>query len=151
MLPKNPKLKGIPPTAQAVIQGLQPYQQGNDFESHPLWALQELSNVDKHRTLLVGTLNNVATALLPDRSFNFRFIGDVIQVYGTLLKPEAVIIRYNAVPINPSQKMRVEFSPMLNIVFECGSSVDGKNTLEILSDIADFIELQVIPQLSKFL
>ena len=45
---KTTKLNGIPPQAQAIIEGLQPYKRGNDFKSHHLRALHELSNIDKH-------------------------------------------------------------------------------------------------------
>ena len=32
------------------LKSLQPYQRGNAFRDHPLWHLNELSNIDKHRT-----------------------------------------------------------------------------------------------------
>ncbi len=145
------KLQGIPPKAQTIIEGLQPYTRGNDFKTHPLWALHELSNIDKHRTLLVGTMSNAAAMLLPDQSFNYTFIRDITPIYGVLLEPEAVIVRYAAVPTDPSQKMQVKFDPILHIVFNCRSSVDGENTLGVLFKIAEFVENQVIPPLKKFL
>lgn len=148
---KMTKLAGIPPKAQAIIERLQPYHQGNDFKAHPLWTLHELSNVDKHRKLLVGTLTSAVAPIIPERSFNYQFIADVDQCYGILLEPEAVIIRYSAVPRDPSKEMHVEFGPMLEVVFNCGSSVDRKYTRAVLFNIFNFIELQVIPPLSKFL
>jgi hypothetical protein len=148
---RHTKLRGISPQAQAVIESLQPYHRGSQFESHPLWALHELSNIDKHRTLLIGTLSNAATMLNPGVSFNYRLIEDVIQAYGVLLEPEAVIIRYAAVPRDPSKEMHVEFGPLLEIVFNCGSSLDRKNTLKILFDTYNFVESEVIPRLSSFL
>lgn len=57
------KIGAISPHAQADIEGLQPYNEWGHFRSymallgmrshpeahHPLWLLQELSNIDKHR------------------------------------------------------------------------------------------------------
>ena len=44
------KVWDMPCEAIAVIKSLQPYQRGNAFRDHPLWHLNELSNIDKHRT-----------------------------------------------------------------------------------------------------
>src|SRR5207248_1277573 len=42
--------------ARAIIEGLQPYQRGDDWKSHPLWVLRQLSDFDKHRRVpVVGT------------------------------------------------------------------------------------------------
>jgi hypothetical protein len=41
------RCKNVPPPIQSFLCGLQPYQGGNDF----LWALNKLSNIDKHRIL----------------------------------------------------------------------------------------------------
>lgn len=37
--------------AQAVIESLQPYRQGSDYASHPLWQIHHLHCSDKHRHL----------------------------------------------------------------------------------------------------
>src|SRR5437667_11229671 len=47
------RIRGIDPKAQAIIEGLQPYQTGAAWRRHPLWLLTELSNLDKHRLLHV--------------------------------------------------------------------------------------------------
>jgi len=43
------KIGCIHPRAQAIIKRLQPYTRGDEFASDPLWKLNELSNMDKHR------------------------------------------------------------------------------------------------------
>jgi hypothetical protein len=49
------KIRGIPPAAIKAIDAIQPFetQKGNRqaLDEVPLWCLQELSNIDKHRTL----------------------------------------------------------------------------------------------------
>jgi hypothetical protein len=37
------KIRGVDPRAQAIIEGSQPHQRGQDFASDPLWKLHELS------------------------------------------------------------------------------------------------------------
>lgn len=43
------RVKGMPPDAIDIIKELQPYQRGSDYRQHPLWQLNELGNIDKHR------------------------------------------------------------------------------------------------------
>lgn len=43
------RVKGMHPDAVAIIRQLQPYKRGADFRKHPLWQLNELGNIDKHR------------------------------------------------------------------------------------------------------
>lgn len=41
--------RDMPAGAVSVIEQLQPYKRGKDFRLDPLWAIHELSRVDKHR------------------------------------------------------------------------------------------------------
>ncbi len=43
------RVKGMAPAAIDIIRELQPYQRGADFRQHPLWQLNELGNLDKHK------------------------------------------------------------------------------------------------------
>jgi len=43
------RVKGMPPDAIVIIRELQPFQRGSDYRQHPLWQLNELGNIDKHR------------------------------------------------------------------------------------------------------
>ncbi len=46
------KIRLIDPTAQTIIEGLQPYyRRDGPIDLHPLWLLHELSNEDKHAAL----------------------------------------------------------------------------------------------------
>jgi len=44
-------LKGLKPPNRKQIEDLQPYNTGDDAIRDPLWLLDELSNIDKHRVL----------------------------------------------------------------------------------------------------
>jgi len=50
------RLDGVPVDAIAQINGLQPYHLGQDFNKHVLWALDELTNINKHRRILLTNL-----------------------------------------------------------------------------------------------
>jgi hypothetical protein len=43
------RVKGMPPDAIAIIRELQPYNRSPAYRQHPLWQLNELGNIDKHR------------------------------------------------------------------------------------------------------
>lgn len=43
------KVWDLPCEAITVIKELQPYHRGDEYTQHPLWQLNELSNIDKHR------------------------------------------------------------------------------------------------------
>lgn len=43
----------FPEDARALVVAVQPYNDGNRAPNHPLWALHQLSNEDKHKTLHV--------------------------------------------------------------------------------------------------
>jgi hypothetical protein len=48
---------GISPAAVHLLESVQPYQRVDDPTLHPLWILNHLWNVDKHRTLNVVGVN----------------------------------------------------------------------------------------------
>jgi len=45
---------GIPSGARRVIEAVQPFKSGPNWQEHPFALLQELSNIDKHRRLHIG-------------------------------------------------------------------------------------------------
>ena len=51
------RLDGIPDAVAALIETLQPYhtrEKGRDYTRHPLWVLNKLDNIDKHRRLTLA-------------------------------------------------------------------------------------------------
>ncbi len=144
------KTKGIAPAAQAVIKSLQPYQRGNDYASHPLWMLYDLSNIDKHRLLVVGALSSRAPIMLVGKCRNYQFTGDFDSIYQALVEDEAVIARFHATTKDPALgEMHMEFDALLEIVFNCGiKSVDSKGVIDTLGIILTYIESDAIRPLA---
>lgn len=58
------KVWDIPCEAVTEIKSLQPYHRGGAYRDDPLWQLNELSNIDKHR-LPVGRSNNASFYIEP--------------------------------------------------------------------------------------
>jgi hypothetical protein len=55
---KLKRIDGIPTTVATLIERLQPYHTGNkglDYTLHPLWVLDKLNNIDKHRRLMLSS------------------------------------------------------------------------------------------------
>jgi hypothetical protein len=50
------RLNGVSPDAVTEIQSLQPYHLGKDFAKSILWAIDELTNINKHRRILLTNL-----------------------------------------------------------------------------------------------
>lgn len=53
---KRRRLDGMSPDAIAEISSLQPYHLGQDFSKSILWAVDELTNINKHRRILLTSL-----------------------------------------------------------------------------------------------
>lgn len=51
------KSGGITSAAETILEMLQPHSGGEDPTAHPLWVLRTLSNIDKHQTLNVVTID----------------------------------------------------------------------------------------------
>lgn len=144
----NRRIRGMHPDAQARIRDLQPYQRPN-FALDPLWILQELSNVDKHRLLIIGAVSNRAAGYRPGLSRNAHLLN--VEVYNIPIKGEAVVVRYQAAPIDPGKEMHVEFDPLLEIAFDGPEIVKGKGVIETLRSIFGYIETRAFGLLTKFL
>jgi len=142
------KIGGIDPLAQAIIKQTQPYQRGNKFASHPLWMLHELSNIDKHRLLLTGAIQNVSGLFPDNRSRNFT-LGEAIIKEG-YLEGKTEIATYSGWPTDPSKEMDVKFIPVIEIEFRCGSALDGKSVQLTLMEIVKCIA-HTITALDRFL
>lgn len=98
---------GIPKAPLALIESNQPYHRGKDAPWHPLAIIQNLNNIDKHRTLLL------TSSMAAHGAFGFKCQGRVIRSTYILriLKPGTEIARFN-------------FTPAEAKASGCGSSAD---------------------------
>jgi hypothetical protein len=146
-----PILNAIPPQAKTIIQRVQPYQRGKGFDSHPLWWLYELANIDKHRLLLTAALNQLGATFAPNQCINVDVKSLKIDVHGGELKDQTEIVTYHVLPIDPCREMYVDFHPAINVAFKCGSRVDGKDVIVTIGEILNYIVGYIVNPLVKFL
>jgi hypothetical protein len=58
---------GVSSAARQILERLQPYSGGQDPKQNPLYQLQQLSNTDKHRTVIFTAVPPVKTSLAVPR------------------------------------------------------------------------------------
>ncbi len=144
----NKMLGGVNPCAKTVIEGLQPYRRGQKFRNDPLWQLNKLSNIDKHR-LPHPTL--FATA-----GFGFVVpmgvaVDEIEPIFGPV-KDRAPIARHPAVD-DTGAEVNMQFTPTLSIAFgqTAPKQLRGLPVPDRLSHIHRHIVRKVLSPLGEFL
>jgi len=145
-------IRGVHPSAQEIIEGLQPYHSGMAYWSKPLWILRELSNSDKHRlpylTLLLptGGLFSVGDLVPDGECYGKR----AILVFGPI-EGSAEIARY-PVAANFETKVDVDLTHALGVGFRDGSPAPNLMAVnEILRLILNHMNEMVVSPLRPFL
>lgn len=145
-------LQAINPKAKAAIERLQPYQCGRNFRSHPLWQLNELSNIDKHRMLHVTAWNFAglgfpAEVFVPPKQ---RREGGKFEVFGLgAVEGETVFARIPRGVLVPDHEMHMNIIPTFQVAFKDGPLV-GEKVTQILSGVFNYIVTEVIHSLDIF-
>lgn len=135
------RIQMLKPEAQAAIKRLQPFQLVGKFRFHPLWRLNELSNIDKHRFLHAacgfsgGILMNLP---VPGR---LEIGPGTMNNFTTIVEDETVIAR---IPISFGSQSDMEmcFKPHFFI------TVTGKPDEDIvltIGNIYNYIIAGVLP------
>ena len=145
------KIRFVQPLAQAAIKNLQPYNAGQQAQSHPLWILYELSNINKHRRLYV--LGNPQGLVEPQP--------DIFGPYEIIcrqdfpnrnVKDGATISKFRIREL-PGFQGRVRVIGLVppQIVFDEAIPFPKKYASQTLEDILGFVETQVVPCLAPFI
>jgi hypothetical protein len=141
-------LRGVPEDAQTIIKGLQPcFQSIADRASDPLFVLNKLSNMDKHRAILITTVYDT----------NLRFVihsndSSVhhVAVQGSIHGGSPTII---PLPIHPSKlvpKVPVQtLGSGLIALREAGPWAE-RPVHEVLNTSLGYLKDIVIPKLKPF-
>ncbi len=100
------KLTAMTPEARAVIKRLQPFYEAPAWDLQPLWILNELARIDRHRFLHLAAIRTGGLRLDPAKSRNVKVLGD-LEVLNERLFPEfedrADLARLTAFPANPQE------------------------------------------------
>ena len=128
--------QSLPPEAIDVVRAFQPYERGDDPFKDPLNVLNDLWNMDKHRTIIPIA----ASALLPlfgsHPGFSVRYLNDGTVIFHI---PESANPKVN---FEPHISFRVAFPPT--------SPGDGSPVADLLDDLYETVANDVVPAFAGF-
>jgi hypothetical protein len=148
------KIEGWEAGAQAIVERLQPYHRGQSFRSDPLWILQELDNVNKHRLLHPTAASFAGTHWDLQRFKNIRAMGPgFIQSFGGAVETDTPIGRIVGLhPIDRDAEMQVDIDPAMDVALSKEApSGAGEPVRVTLGNIYMHIRDNVLPLLVGFL
>jgi hypothetical protein len=120
------KVADVPPAALAIIESFQPYKSA--YRNHPLWQLNRLCNVDKHRVVAVGSFDYRVTVTPGISDVRWRDGKNGFEI---------------SVPLAEKAKLQ------MNI--ECPGVIFG-DPIEVTDAVADFeIEIDGLERIYNFL
>jgi len=152
------KIGAIDPLAQTEIERLQPYHGRQSYRSftsllarahpeayHPLWLLQQLSNIDKHRERHL--------ALFGPHTVEYRRQNANVTLSeprdATSIRDRTKVFSYQ--PVDPKAEVDVEFRFALSVAFEEGPPAFGEPVDRVLWRLHTFITHEVLPRLVPYL
>jgi hypothetical protein len=127
------RLPTVTEPVRAAIEDLQPYKTGGDlWNFEPLWILNELARLDRHRFLQLGYEQVGLLRLNPTTSHNVH-VTDLVVKQGSfdILQADAwehaemfggedcaMLATFTAVPVDPSQEMHMDWEGAIEIAFD---------------------------------
>ncbi|MDP3064027.1 MAG: hypothetical protein Q8O40_12575 [Chloroflexota bacterium] len=140
------KIQAVVPSAQAIVEGLQPYHCSKGYHFDPLWKLNELCNIDKHRRLHViqppigdGTLRCPGAMITKTETF---FTGPLVD--GTIISRCWVTLP------TPDAHVEMRHYPPRDVIVN-QLEILPHRVMETAGQIIQRIENDVIPDLVPFL
>ncbi len=139
------KIRGIPPSAEAVIKRLQPFERSDFPETDPLALLYVLEQRDKHRTLNLTTI--MGSVYITEGGVRADDLGGVQFAFGPV-EQDAVICHARRGVLN--RHMEVYLHVAYYVAFDYEWPVGGRNILELLDEIRRDIRVNVLPLFDQF-
>jgi hypothetical protein len=139
----NDTIKYISPAAQSIIESVQPYKNGDKFEEHPLWLLNKLSNIDKHRCLHVGA------AYAGSYSVSKCHVSGDFPSAPVLVGNNTTVTKLGSLtPINPTDTLEKLVTPKMTICFKDGPFAT-KLIVATLASICNYVGSSVLNPLNE--
>lgn len=143
------RIGAIHPDAQTIIKGLQPHERGDAFPSEKLWVLDQLWNLDKHRTLPLVVFAHQATVF-------GKQPGEIIEIPGEMtlsvvgpVRSKAEAMRFSGV--GPHHNVDMKSTIELDIAFGQGTPAKGEPVIELLTGLIAYVSDDVVVPLARFL
>jgi hypothetical protein len=137
----NSQTEGIPEIATDAIRRFQPYHRGTSYKSHPLWRLNALGNIDKHRRIPANGSEMVV--FFPNAAREFVSAEVVDDNHSRI-----------SVPLAHKDKLQLQPNITFKVNFGQGHPADPDSLVEAsdgLWEIHDFIRDTVLPAFIRFL
>jgi hypothetical protein len=142
-------IAGVAPAARVEIEKLQPYH-SKEFEKHPLWLLQELSNIDKHRVIHLTTTYSRGISIDPNLSRNAIPDFPRVRVAGIAVTKDSEVARIPIVMGKKDREWHVHIEPHPSVAFTDGVAAD-RDVLAVLNEIRNLLFGPVRRALDPFL
>lgn len=133
-------IDGVSSPAKSLIKSLQPYHKGKNCQWEGLWILNDLSNTDKHRLLLV------VPAIVTPKVFGVSS-SEANPLTITGMKPSdwparatkdgTEVMRFTFTAPNPDVKMNVDFT--VEIAFEKFGPLSNARLIPQINNLRDII------------
>ena len=139
---------------QDVIEEMQPYHAGHEAGNHPLGILNDLSNIDKHRNLVLsGAVSTESTFALNPASFNVRLVAQRTEVRYGPFDDQTDIARLLVEIIDPNAEsyMKVDSNTVIDVSFPESGPAAGRVVIPELERIFLHIRDRVFPPLEQHL
>jgi hypothetical protein len=141
-------LKGVPASARAIIKRLQPcFRPDGLADKDPLLVLNQLSNMDKHRAILLTTIHDHHVRFVvhaKDGTEHFAFIPEPIR------GGDIATIPLDILPNDLSPNTHVQSYGASVISFHEGPLFGESSAYEVLLTCLEYIKDSVIPGLKPF-
>src|SRR5271166_5109047 len=130
------RLSLFPPAVASELDKLQPYHRGNAFGDHPLWQLNQLWSMDKHRAIPCNSNSFTVGFQFQGWQRYFRRLTDAVEVHFPL-------IEFYEGPVN--------FEPEVTVEVLFGEHMgEFEVSMARLREIGEFVGDDVIPQFTRF-
>ena len=133
------KIADIPVAALAVVESLQPYKVWPAFKDHPLWQLNKLCNIDKHRVVALG---HIAFEVFIEETVSKAWRKDTNEGFEI------------SIPLVEKDKFSLDVTCPGVVFGEPIETTDAISSFEITLDgldkIYDFVRHDVVPQFEAF-
>jgi hypothetical protein len=136
----NEKVANFPQAALAVVESVQPYHSWPAFKKHPLWQLNKLCNIDKHRSIAIGFIHFQIGIFNVSEAWRYPGAFEHAEVFG--------------VPLAEKDQLELNVDVPGVVFGDPIDRTDGTGDLEIdmdgLHTIYNFVRREVAPKFASF-
>jgi hypothetical protein len=144
--------KGVPDPAIDEILALQPYHRGDAYKAHPLWRLNAMCNLDKHRRIpangseAILNFPNIARGIVGVQHVGTHKIIDIPLDLRMDAFDDGYVL---SVPL--ANKDKLQLNPSISFKVNFGGNVSGFSEDRVgIEDIYNFICDIVLPRFLRF-